>query len=128
MKALFDEQYLKACNEYKLLGKELEALQEKEGNEIDIASRYKKIQSLIAGNQVTPEMINKDILDVFLYRIIVISRDEVVFTINASHTMPLEMLRQKRKEVAEREPIYKGTTKCKGLRKTFKLHYKVVLV
>ena len=128
MKALFDEQYLKACNEYKLLGKELEELQEKEGNEIDIASRYKKIQSLIAGNQVTPEMINKDILDVFLYRIIVLNRNEVVFTINASHTMPLETLRQKRKEVAEREPIYQGTTKCKGLRKTFKLHYKVVIV
>ena len=75
-----------------------------------------------------PEMITKDMLDVFLYRIIVLSRNDIVFTINASRTMSLEDLRKKRKEVAERKPIYENTTNLRGTKKKFSLHYTVVLV
>ena len=128
MKSLFDNKYLEACNEYKLLNKEIEDLQEKEKCEIDIKTRYKKIKELIDGRKVTPEMITKDMFDVFLYRIIVLNRNEVVFTINASRTMSLEDLRKKRKEVASRHPVYEHETNLRGTKKKFTLHYKVVLV
>ena len=128
MKSLLDSNYLEVCNEYKLLSKEVEELEAKEECELDIASRYKKIKELIGEQKVTPEMITKDMLDVFLYRIIAISRNDIVFTINASRTMSLEDLRKKRKEVAGRTPIYENTTNLRGTRKKFRLHYSVVLV
>ena len=128
VKSLLDTKYLEACEKYKSISKEVETLQEREKSEIDVSTRYKKIKELIDGKQVTPEMITKDMLDVFLYRIIVLSRNEIVFTINASRTMSLEDLRKKRKEVAARNPIYEGETNLKGTKKRFKLHYKVVLV
>ena len=128
MKSLFDSRYLEACNEYKLLSKEIEDLKNKEVCELDIANRYKKIKELIGEHKVTPEMITKDMLDVFIYRIIVLSRNDIVFTINASRTMSLEDLRKKRKEVAERKPIYENTTNLRGTKKKFSLHYTVVLV
>ena len=128
MRKFFDVKYVDACNEYGLIGKELEVLREKEENEIDLSTRYKKIQALIAGKKITPDMITKDMLDVFLYRIIVLGRNEIVFTVNATRTMGLEELRRKRKSVVEKTPIYNHTVQLKGTKKTFKLHYKVVVV
>lgn len=128
MVALLQKQYVDACNEYNLLNKELEVLTEKEEEEIDATSRYKRIKELIDNKQVTPEMITKDMLDVFLYRIIVIGRNDIVITVNVSHTMTLEQLRKKRKEIVERNPFYESKVEVRGTKKTFVLNYKVVLV
>lgn len=73
-------------------------------------------------------MITKDMLDVFLYRIIVVGRNDIVITINATKTMPLEELRKKRKEIVNRKPIYENTIKMRDPRKMAKIHCKVVIV
>ena len=125
---LLDKQYVDACNEYGVVQNELKVLQDRQESEIDIAARYKKIKTLINGKQVTPDMITKDMLDVFLYRIIVVGRNDIVITINATKTMPLEELRKKRKEIVNRKPIYENTIKMRDPRKMAKIHYKVVLV
>ena len=127
-RTLLDKQYVDACDEYSLILKEIEHLQDKEQAEINLAARYKRVKALIDGKQVTPEMINKDILDVFLYRIIVVDRNDIVITINVTKTIPLEELRKIRKEIAERKPLYEKTIKMRDPKKMARLHYKVVLV
>ena len=81
-RTLLDKQYVDACDKYSLILKEIEHLQDKEQAEVNLAVRYKRVIALIDGKQVTPEMINKDILDVFPYRIIVVDRNDIVITIN----------------------------------------------
>lgn len=50
-------------------------------------------------------MITKDILDVFLYRIIMAKRNDIVITINITKTIPLKELRKTQKEIAEKTVI-----------------------
>lgn len=73
-------------------------------------------------------MITLDLLEAFIYRIIIVDRKSVVITINAFNSLTLEDLRAQRKEVAKREPLYEGKVRIKNPKRYAELNYKIVLV
>ena len=73
-------------------------------------------------------MITKDIMDVFIYKIIAIDRNNIVFVIDSTHTMTIDKLIEKRKEVAAKQGIYSHIIGLRDPKRLMKLSYKVVLV
>ena len=75
-------------------------------NNLDTESRLNKMLSILDGKRITADMITLDLLETFIYRIIVIDRKSIVITINAFNSLSLEDLRVQRKETVKREPLY----------------------
>ena len=73
-------------------------------------------------------MITLDLLEAFIYRIIVVDRKNIVITINAFNSLSLEDLRAQRKEVAKREPLYQNKVRIRNPKRFAELNYKIVLV
>ena len=73
-------------------------------------------------------MVTKEMLDVFMYRIIAMDRTHVVVVIDDTNTVKLEELRARRKEIAELEQIYSNTIVAKDPKKRAALNYKVVVI
>ena len=84
--------------------------------------------SILDGKEVTPDMLNIDMLETLIYRIIVIDRKNIVIGINAFNALSLEDFRAQRKEIAKKEPIYEGKVRMKNPTRWAELNYKVVLV
>ena len=83
---------------------------------------------ILGEKEVTYQMITKEMLDVFMYRIIAIDRTHVVVVIDGTNTVKLEELRARRKEIAVLEPIYSNTIVAKDPKKKATLSYKVVVI
>jgi len=125
---LLNNQYHEACEKYSALNQEIECMKNEENEEIEKKKRFDKIKGLISKRELSTEMITKEMLDVFLCRIIVVGKNDVVFTIDNSKSISLEELRNKRKEVAQFEPIKTGTISMRDPKKLATLTYKVVLI
>lgn len=83
---------------------------------------------IMDGKRITADMITLDLLETFIYRIIVIDRKNIVITINAFNSLSLENLRVQRKEAVKREPLYEGKVRIKNSKRYGELNYKIVLV
>lgn len=97
-------------------------------NNLDTESRLNKMLSILDGKRITADMITLDLLETFIYRIIVIDRKSIVITINAFNSLSLEDLRVQRKEAVKREPLYEGKVRIKNPKRYGELNYKIVLV
>ena len=97
-------------------------------NNLDTESRLNKMLSILDGKRITADMITLDLLETFIYRIIVIDRKSIVITINAFNSLSLEDLRVQRKETVKREPLYEGKVRIKNPKRFAELNYKIVLV
>lgn len=84
--------------------------------------------SILDGKRITADMITLDLLETFIYQIIVIDRKSIVITINAFNSLSLEDLRVQRKEAVKREPLYEGKVRIKNPKRYGELNYKIVLV
>lgn len=97
-------------------------------NNLDTESRLNKMLSILDGKRITADMITLDLLETFIYQIIVIDRKSIVITINAFNSLSLEDLRVQRKEAVKREPLYEGKVRIKNPKRYGELNYKIVLV
>lgn len=84
--------------------------------------------SILDGKQITADMITLDLLEAFIYRIIVVDRKNIVMTINAFNSLSLEDLRAQRKEAGKREPLYQSKVRIRNPKRFAELNYKIVLV
>jgi hypothetical protein len=55
-----------------------------------------KILSVVKNNKITPEMLTREMVDVFFYKIFATTSQELIFTINASHNLTTEELIEKK--------------------------------
>ena len=123
-----EKQYAQLVEEYQSVLTEIRLLNDRTSSNNDLIARIDEMMTILNHREITAEMINKEILDAFMYRIIVIDSNSVVVTINVTNTMPLEELRNQRKEVCQRAGILENVIIAKDPVKRKKLHYKVVLV
>ena len=110
------------------LNAEIKSLRKREKNSIDSRERLDKMLKILERKELTPDMITKDILDLFIYRIIAISDKESVFVIDGTKTMPVEKLVEHRQSITKLDPLY--TSKITGYDsiKKVTMTYKVVLI
>lgn len=73
-----------------------------------------KMLKILDTKEITYDMITKEMLDVFMYRMIVVDRTHFVVVIDGTNTVELEELREHRKEIAALESIYSNTIATKN--------------
>lgn len=128
IKEKLDSQYAELVQQYQRICSEIKTLQDRERDNLDSETRLNKMLSILDGKQITADMITLDLLEAFIYRIIVVDRKNIVITINAFNSLSLEDLRAQRKEVAKREPLYQNKVRIRNPKRFAELNYKIVLV
>ena len=128
IKMKLDEKYATLVEEFKSISREVDMLREKQAENLNSSERLKVIKEMLGSKTITRDMITKEMMDVFLYRIIVMNKREIIITINTTNTITLEEFRQKRQEIAAKTPIIDKTFTIKPRKKRMTLRYKVVLV
>jgi hypothetical protein len=83
---------------------------------------------MLSKDKLTPDMLTKDIVSAFFYRIFVTGKNEIVFVINATRTMDLKTLIADRENVISLDPIYESEVEKPDPIKKAKLKYKVVII
>lgn len=120
--------YQDLVNDYQNICDAIQKIQDRENDKVLIKQRLDAMLKILGGKEVTYEMITKEMLDVFMYRIIAIDRTHIVVVIDGTNTVKLEELRERRQEIAKLEPIFQSTIVAKDPRKKATLHYKVVVI
>ena len=87
-----------------------------------------KMLAVLNKKKVTPDMLTREMVDVFFYKIFVSTSSELTFVIDTSHTLTLEKLIEKREEIANYESIYSSEKADRESRFKNIVKYKVVLV
>ena len=125
---MLDSRYQDLVNDYQNVVAEIQKVQDKTVMKKEAQIRLSKMIDILKGKEITYQMLTKDMMDVFFYRIIAVDKHEIVVTIDGSNKITLDKFRANRKEIAQMEPILKGTIKCKDPYKTQSLSYKVVVL
>ena len=125
---MLDERYQDLVNNYQNIIAEIQKVQDKTVMKKETQVRLSKMIDILKGQEITYQMLTKEMMDVFFYRIIAVDKHEIVVTIDGSNTITLDKFRENRKEIAQKEPILEGTIKCKDPYKTQSLNYKVVVL
>lgn len=73
-------------------------------------------------------MITKEMLDIFMYRMIAVDRTHIVVIIDGTNTVKFEVLRECRIEIVSLEPIYSNTFTAKNPTKRATISYKFVII
>ena len=123
-----EQRYQDLVNDYQNVCDAIQKIQDKEADKQVIKQRLDAMLKILNGKEITYDMITKEMLDVFMYRIIAMDRTHVVVVIDGTNTVKLEELRARRKEIAELEPIYSNTIVAKDPKKRATLNYKVVVI
>ena len=128
MKITLDNRYQDLVNDYQNVVAEIQSLQDKAILKQETQLRLTKMIDILKGKEITYEMVTKEMMNIFFYRIIAVDKHEIVVTIDGSNRITLDKFRSNRKEIAEMEPILKGAIRCKDPFKTQSLNYKVVVL
>lgn len=127
VKMMFDEKYKATIEKLNQIARDIESLKKQKELNKDVIYRYQRIKEILNLKEVKPEQITKEILDAFIYRMIVVDKENVVFVINTTNTLAPEDIRDKRNEIIQRESIYTNHIEIKDPIKLLKLNYKVVI-
>ena len=123
-----EQRYQDLVNDYQNVCDAIQKIQDKEADKQVIKQRLDAMLKILDGKEITYDMVTKEMLDVFMYRIIAMDRTHVVVVIDGTNTVKLEELRARRKEIAALEPIYSNTIVAKDPKKRATLNYKVVVI
>ncbi|MFA7082641.1 MAG: recombinase family protein [Bacteroidales bacterium] len=108
------------------LDEELQKMEKEQMETENVQNRLKKINELLNLNEIVPEMLTNDIMDAFIYKILIVDKRNAIFCINTTKSMSLEEFIEKRKEFLYSEPILDGMVKHEGTQRLDFLNYKVV--
>lgn len=118
----------KLYDQYTMLTNEINALKEREEGSKNNQARLMLMTNQLKKAKLTPNMLTREIIESFIYRIIVIDHDNFVFVIDATHMMSVEELVKQRHNIVERESVYTSSiTGLDPLRKKT-INYKVVVI
>ncbi len=128
LKEKIDKKYQQLLDQYEHIDNELAYLTQREIVANNSKSRMDKMLAVLNKNKVTPDMLTREMVDVFFYKIFVSTSSELTFVIDTSHTLTLEKLIEKREEIANYESIYSSEKADRESRFKNIVKYKVVLV
>ena len=115
-------------DKYERIDNELAYLARREIVALNSKSRMDKMLCVLGKNKLTPDMLTREIVDVFFAKIFVSTSAELIFVIDATHSLSLDKLFEKRDEIAKYKPIYNSETTDEQSRFKPLIKYKVVLV
>ena len=128
LRKTLEQRYEDLVNGYQNVCDAIQRIQDKESDKQVIKNRLDQMLRILGTKEVTYDMITKEMLDVFMYRMIAVDRTHVMVVIDGTNTVKLEELRARRKEIAELKPIYSNTIVAKDPKKRATLNYKVVVI
>ena len=118
----------KMFDQYTMLTEEINALKEREEGAKANQERLTLMTNQLKKAKFTPDMLTREIIESFIYKIIAIDHDNFVFVIDATHRMSVEELIEQRHKIIEKESIYTSSiTGLDPLRKKT-ITYKVVVI
>ena len=97
-------------------------------NEDETGKLINEVFRLIKEKKITSDIVTAEIVDSFIYRIIVVDKHEIFFVIDINHKYSLKELVENRKEILKMKPIYENKVAIRRIRKEEKLTYKVVTI
>ena len=125
---MLDKQYKERINEYKDLEAKIHELQVKEQNAKSAVVRLEEMKKVLAMNVITPDLLTKEIIEAFIKKIIVVDKTTVVMVIDSTGEIEPKAIKERRKEIANQEPILtKGVLLDRHFRPET-LTYKVVMI
>lgn len=102
LKELIDVKRDRVRDQYKAIINDIKALQEQEDDSQGNKERLDKMLSFLNNKKLTPDMLTKDIIEAFIYRIIAIDEGNLVFIIDTSHKVSVEALIDQRYEIIKK--------------------------
>lgn len=128
LKEKIDKQYRLLVDQYDRIDNQLNNLIERQTASKNMKGRIQQIFDILGKNKLTPDMLTRDIVDLFFYKIFVTEDANLVFVIDATHTIKLNELIENREKIVEADPIYVGETIDRYSRFKNLVKYKVILV
>lgn len=122
----FTTKYNELSSDLKELTENLSEYEKEYIDKYDTKNRLTKIDQFLKSQEVQLTELNSEILKAFIYKIIVVERDEVVFCIAGSNKYNDEEFNEKRKEFIKNTPIYEGIYEHEKLQKNMK--YSVIII
>ncbi len=127
-KKVIDDYWDTLRTQYDQLDRSLKDIQEREASSSSAKNRLDQMLKILSKKELTPEMLTKDIIETFIFRIFVTGKNDLVFVVNATHTMNLDALIAERSKVVNLAPIYQAKiTKADPVKKAT-ISYKVVCI
>lgn len=123
-----DKKYRDKINEYKLVSEKIKVLAANKANATDINERLSIMEGILKEKKITPDMITSEVMDSFVYSVIIVNKEEMYFVIDINHTYSLKEIKAKRKEVLKLPVIHEGKVKLDRRFKDEKMNYKVVVI
>lgn len=117
---MLDKQYKERINEYKDLESKIHELQTKEQNAKSAVVRLEEMKRVLAMDIITPDLLTKEI--------IVIDKTTVVMVNDFTGEIESKAIKERRKEIANQEPILTKEILLERHYKPEKLTYKVVMI
>ena len=86
------------------------------------------MSSLLKEGTITPNMLSKELIDSFIFTILVEDKNNVVVVINVSQNDSIKDIIAKRKSIIDFEPIYSSTTHLDRRFRPETINYKIVVI
>ena len=83
---------------------------------------------MLENKKLTPDMVTKEIIEAFIYRIIAIDDENLVFVIDTTHTLSVENLVNQRHEIIKKNPIYSSSITGLDPIKKKTIKYKAIII
>lgn len=128
LKEKIDKQYRLLVDQYDRVDNQLTNLIERQNASLSVKSRMQKMLEILGKNKITPDMLNREIIDLFFFKIFVTDKAELIFVVDATHSIKLSELIENRDEIAKNESFYSGEMRDRYSRFKNLVKYKVILV
>ena len=123
-----DKIYKKLLEQQERIDNQLKNIVEREITTSDVKDRLRKMLDILGKNKITPDMLTREIVDLFFYKIFVVTPNELVFVVDMSRSLSLHELIEEREIVVQGETIYRGEEIDYDSRFKNLIKYRVVLV
>lgn len=123
-----DKKYHDKLNEYRLVSDKIKTLTAAKAVAIDVEQRLATMESILSKRKITPAMITPEIMDAFIYRVIIAGKHEIYFLIDINHNYSLKEVKQLRRKIVEMKPIYSNKVELARKFRDEHLTYKVIAI
>lgn len=128
LKVKIDKQYHQLLDQYEGIDAELNIVIKRETTSMNAKKRLEKMLAILGKKAITPNMLTRETVDVFFYKIFVAPDNELIFVIDTTKSINGDELIAKRQEISHYDPIYKSEKIDTYSRFKPTIKYKVVLV
>lgn len=125
---MLDRKYRTKIDEYKEIISKIDELEiKRKNNEYNIL-RLEEMKKTLAIDELTPEILTKQIVDAFIAKVIIVSREELIVCLHGRIQIDPRYIKENRESIIKQESILDGKVDLARPFRPEHLHYKVVLL